>query len=170
MNETWVFDTIAMSWREIKTGGDVPSVRSNCTAHYEEKSDAVFIIGGGGPNKQRFNTISVLDWKTRVWTEVKPDYNEPAPWERTYHSSAILYPYIVVFGGEGISDLDDLWAYNMETKTWKEIKTSSGQVKPCARRFHTSVFLGKEFYVIAGCHGKYRSMGDIWRVDLSELF
>ena len=57
-----------MAWKEHKTGGSVPSLRSNCTAHYDEHSDSVFILGGGGNNKRRFNSISVLNWTTKVWS------------------------------------------------------------------------------------------------------
>ena len=80
-----------------------------------------------------------------------------------------MYPYLVLFGGEGIADLDDLWVFDLRTNKWREIKVDKDRPRPCARRFHTSVLLNGYFYVIAGCHDKYRSMGDIWRIDLSRL-
>jgi hypothetical protein len=27
------------------------------------------MFGGGGANKTRFNTIHMLDWNTKIWTE-----------------------------------------------------------------------------------------------------
>jgi hypothetical protein len=46
-----------------------------------------------------------------------------APWERTYHSGEFIYPYLVVFGGEGVAnmDLDDTWTYNILTNQWNEL-------------------------------------------------
>jgi Rab9 effector protein with kelch motifs len=87
MNDLWSFDTVTMTWQEHKTTGAVPSARSNCTLHYDQNSNSVLLCGGGGSNKRRFNTISLLDWATKVWTEIEPNENEKAPWERTYHSS-----------------------------------------------------------------------------------
>jgi hypothetical protein len=99
MNEVWTFSTLTMTWQEHKTCGEVPSVRSNCTAHYDAQSDSVILFGGGGPNKARFNALSVLNWSTKEWSTIEPEPSEEAPWERTYHSSAMLYPYLIVFGG-----------------------------------------------------------------------
>jgi hypothetical protein len=28
------------------------------------------MFGGGGANKTRFNTIHMLDWSTKFWTEI----------------------------------------------------------------------------------------------------
>lgn len=102
-----------MAWTEYKTTGDVPSERSNCTVHFDQKSNSVVLFGGGGPNKRRFNTVSKLNWATKEWSLIEPVSNDKGPWERTYHSSEILYPYLIVFGGEGVSDLDDLWLFNL---------------------------------------------------------
>ena len=99
MNDLWSFNTITMEWNEVPTTGDVPSHRSNCTMHYDKNNDQLVLFGGGGPNKQRFNTISILNWKTKEWIEISPKTNEPALWARTYHSSELFCPYLVVYGG-----------------------------------------------------------------------
>lgn len=75
----------------------------------------------------------------------------------------------MVFGGEGIADLDDLWIFDLRNNSWKEVKIAEGKSKPSARRFHTSVLIGNNFYVIAGCYAKYRSLSDIWKIDLTSL-
>jgi len=38
--------------------------------------------------------------------------------ERTYHSAELLSQYLVVFGGEGVGDLGDLWIFNTSTFKW----------------------------------------------------
>lgn len=129
----------------------------------------VVVFGGGGPNKQRFNAVSVLDWSTKVWREIVPKENEPAPWERTYHVAELKYPYMVVFGGEGLADLDDLWVFDFRSERWAEVKMEKEAVRPCARRFHSSCLIGNEFFVIAGCHSKYRCLSDMYSLDLSPL-
>ena len=42
-------------------------------------------------------------------------------------------------------------------------------MKPCARRFHSSCLIGNEFFVIAGCHSKYRCLSDVFSLDLTPL-
>ena len=100
------------------------------------------MFGGGGPNKQRFNEVSILDWNTKQWREIIPKENEAAPWERTYHVAELVYPYLIVFGGEGLSDMDDLWLFNFNTNDWREVKFEKEATKPCARRFHSSCVIG----------------------------
>ena len=151
------------------TTGARPSSRSNCSMNYDASTNKVVVFGGGGPNKQRFNTVSVLDWTTKEWKEFNARENEAAPWERTYHVAELCYPYLVVFGGEGVADMDDLWLFNMQTQRWNEVKIDRDQPKPCARRFHSSCMIGQEFFVIAGCHGKYRCLSDVYSMDLSSL-
>lgn len=65
--------------------------------------------------------------------------------------------------------MDDLWVFNMETRKWSEVRFEKEAVKPCARRFHSSCLLGNEFYVIAGCHSKYRCLSDVYCLDLTPL-
>jgi hypothetical protein len=73
MNDLWSFNTITMEWTEIETKGDSPSPRSNCTMHYDRDNDRIILFGGGGVNKKRFNTINLLDWKTKEWLEISPE-------------------------------------------------------------------------------------------------
>lgn len=53
-----------------------------------------------------------------------------------------MFPYLIVFGGEGVADMDDLWIFNFNTLGWSEVKIGNDKVKPCARRFHSSVRIG----------------------------
>lgn len=70
MNDVWTYHTINMQWTEIKTFGTVPSQRSNSSFHYDVKNNKIVMFGGGGANKTRFNSIHVLDWATKIWSEV----------------------------------------------------------------------------------------------------
>jgi len=77
---------------------------------------------------------------------------------------------LVIFGGEGIDDLGDLWAYNMETLSWKEIKVPTNGTQPSARRFHTSCIIDNSIYIYAGCETKYACLNDLHKIDLTSFF
>lgn len=169
MNDLWTYHSTKKEWTELTTTGQRPTPRSNCTVSYDSLTKQVVVFGGGGHNKQRFNTVNILDWETKVWREVKPRENESAPWERTYHVAELSYPYLLVFGGEGLADMDDLWVFNFQTERWNEVKMDKDVVRPCARRFHSSCMIGKEMFIIAGCHGKYRCLSDVYSLDLTKF-
>ncbi len=65
--------------------------------------------------------------------------------------------------------MDDLWIFNFETLSWKEIPVNKFKCRPCGRRFHSSAVIGNQFFVIGGCHGKYRCLSDVYSLDLTPL-
>lgn len=75
MNDLWVYHAIDRTWSEVATTGARPSHRSNCSMNYDVKTNQVVVFGGGGPNKQRFNTVNVLDWSTKEWKELNAREN-----------------------------------------------------------------------------------------------
>jgi len=72
MNDLWTYHATERVWKEINTTGQKPTHRSNCTINYDPMTNQVVVFGGGGSNKQRFNSVSVLDWNTKVWREIAP--------------------------------------------------------------------------------------------------
>lgn len=75
MNDLWSFNSITMEWKEVETIGEIPSPRSNCSINYDRPNNKIIVFGGGGPNKVRYNSINILDWKTKQWTEITPKLN-----------------------------------------------------------------------------------------------
>ena len=65
--------------------------------------------------------------------------------------------------------MDDLWIYNFLTLSWTEVPIDKSKIRPCARRFHSSAVIGNEFFVIAGCHSKYRPLNDVFSINLEPL-
>jgi hypothetical protein len=167
MNDLWVYSLESMKWRQVATYGDLPERRSNSTLSYDPLNNQLLLFGGGGHNKQRFNAVSTLDLVTMNWLEILPFETEAAPWERTYHVAEFKYPYLVVFGGESVDDLDDLWVYDVRSLAWKEAKITD--TKPSARRFHAGCLIEDKMYVFGGCHGKYNCLSDLYCLDLGGL-
>ena len=69
---------------------------------------------------------------------------------------------MVVVGGEGEHDLDDVWALNLDTKRWTQLHISGQEFH--ARRFHTAVSHGHKMYVFGGCHDEYAYdyLNEVW--------
>lgn len=84
----------------------------------------MILFGGGALNKLRYNTIWLLDLSSMQWKRVDPNLAEDAPWERTYHCSEFHYPYLITYGGEGVSniDLEDCWTFNLLTNSWRKLE------------------------------------------------
>ena len=65
LSDLWAYNIHTNKWREIKTTGTKPEGKSNFTMHFDHVTNQLLIFGGGGPNKRRFNKISLLNWKTK---------------------------------------------------------------------------------------------------------
>lgn len=65
--------------------------------------------------------------------------------------------------------MDDLWLFDLESLRWKEVQLDKTKSRPCGRRFHSSAVIGNQFFIIGGCHGKYRCLSDVYSLDLAPL-
>ena len=136
--------------------------------NFDAANNRLVLFGGGGANKKKFNSVHILDWKTKEWKELVPK-GEKIPWERTYHSAEVVGKYLVIFGGEVLTDLDDLWVFDFQSQEWTEIAFERGSTKPPGRRFHSSVMHNEQLVIIGGCFGRYRSLNDVWTINLAPL-
>ena len=75
----------------------------------------------------------------------------------------------MMFGGENFTDLNDLWGFDLKENKWEEVKIEADRLRPSSRRFHSSVIRNEELIIIGGCHGKYRSLKDVYRMDFGEF-
>jgi hypothetical protein len=60
------------------------------------------------------------------------------PVPRTYHAATLVGKYMVIIGGESSSsDLNDIWALDLESKKWFK-PSIDGQDSFIPKRFHTA--------------------------------
>jgi hypothetical protein len=89
---------------------------------------AVFIFGGGHAHKMRFNDtlkITFPTWKPdEVFVErLRLQDDSPMPLPRTYHASCLVGQYMIVVGGESNNtDMQDLWALDLEAGRWAKLE------------------------------------------------
>ena len=91
------------------------------------------------------------------------------PFNRFGHSQAAVGKSIYVFGGRmgtSIDEklLDDLWAFDTDSKTWSEVDAKDKESAPSPRSFHTSVVVGECIYIFGGCPKEGRQ-ADLHRFD-----
>jgi len=56
---------------------------------------------------------------------------------------------MIIIGGEGEVDLDDIWALDFNTSQWHRLAFQGISFK--ARRFHTACAIGHKLYIYGGC-------------------
>lgn len=75
----------------------------------------------------------------------------------------------MIFGGEGVANLDlnDTWAFDLDQEKW--IALSPKGSTPVRRRFASSALVGSDFYILGGCKDNYDLLGDLYKMSLLPL-
>jgi len=79
------------------------------------------------------------------------NYQGDAPIQRTSHASVIKNGKMYVFGGfSGENYLNDLWEFNIETETWRDITEEASGTRPAPRSRFCAAVHGDHMYILGG--------------------
>ena len=79
---------------------------------------------------------------------------------------------IYMFGGTSEAGyLEELHSFDLQSRTWKEVKPKEGQPWPAKRWSHASVFCPKrnKIYVFGGVSSALSMLNDLWAFDISKF-
>jgi len=165
--------TLKCNWKKIISAQETSLIPK------ERSSHSISIIGTtlylfGGENVARIPIdssmysmeISENSPNFGIWNKIQVSNNvQPAP--RIAHSQATIGNRIYIFGGRqgidmGESSLNDLFYFDIETKTWTQIP--GNDTFPAERSFHQMVSVGDNLFVFGGC-GKSGRLSDLHEFD-----
>lgn len=129
-------------WTLITRPGPVPVARRGHTMIYDEPRDRLVVFGGQTSVGTRFNDVWVLPLHPdSSWRLLNPTGTAPST---RYDHSAIYDPVdqrMVVFGGQGTTLLNDVWALSLTgTPTWTQITVPGAPI--AARSGHAAFYDG----------------------------
>jgi N-acetylneuraminic acid mutarotase len=123
------------------------------------------IVFGGRIDAGFCDDLLSYEIEAKKWTEVKSKGEIPKP--RSGHSSVVYGNTMIVFGGYGsdFKNKNDLFFYDIPSKTWKKIK--SLLAIPSPRSYHRSVCIQGTMFVYGG-KSEDDETGDIFALDLKN--
>lgn len=139
--DLWAFDVNTDKWKEIVTKGDKPSARTNSSMVYDDINDQIILFGGNtstsGLHFKAQNDTYILDLKTYTWTRIQ---TSPTPRARLFHALVMdgKWKRVIMYGGGGNNAftgpfINDVWAFDLETKKWKQLWKPDKTSYPPAR-------------------------------------
>ena len=110
LDDTWVLDTTAQSWRQISSATQ-PSARQHQSLVNITGLPQVLLFGGQNSDNAPLNDLWLLDVAANSWQSL-PSGGPPA----RYNHAAVWIPAqgMLVYGGRAASALDDLWLLRMQ--------------------------------------------------------
>ena len=172
LNDLWRFDLDTKTWEEFPR--DVSNKPSPRQMHVAVLVDGHIYIHGGSHLGQTFGDLWCFNITTFSWMQ-QQQYNSPPP--RQNHVAVGEPGKLWVHGGRGVRNglialMDDLWSYDIDTKTW--MQTSGHQPKPSPREMHVAVLAQESIWLHGGLgmneYLKFYGgewLADLWRFDLS---
>jgi hypothetical protein len=177
-DDVWAFDLDDDTWTELETSGEAPSARWGAAAGYDPVKHRLIVTGGnvgtsGATYVPDAGTFA-LDLATGVWSKV----GGPGPGKRLFADATydpaghrlILFGGTVAFFGPF---LNDTWALDLATDTWKEVgqgspKLPEPRIRPTivtdAQRGRVVLFAGHDDGIVG-------NRNDVWTFQLdTELW
>jgi hypothetical protein len=117
-----------LAWRRLRpTGG--PSAREDHTWTLAPDGDAAYLFGGRDGSSVH-GDLWRFDLVADAWEPVEPEGDRPGP--RFGHSAAWVPGVgLVVFAGQrGTDFFNDLWAFDPETVSWRELPARGARPAP----------------------------------------
>lgn len=117
-NKLYVFDLNDRTWSVVEAAsGDVPPPRVGVTM--ASIGETIYVFGGRDAEHKELNELYSFDTSTNKWALLS--YGDNGPPFRSYHSMTCDDQSVYIFGGCGLTGrLNDLWAYNVVTRSWVE--------------------------------------------------
>ena len=187
-NDCWIFDTTALTWREVVPREPWPSAR-RCVG-VAPASTGLFLWGGSGVTREDGHTRYTFlnDWwhfdvDAHMWTERREsDDHRSAPSEETYPSPRYTPVFVraeeqfLLFGGYtedrlGHRKLNDAWIG--DGRTWEPVPMQGvagyerGAAWPGLRYGCMAAALGDCAFVFGGFSDD-GDHNDLWQFSLSE--
>ena len=147
------FSISRRNWVSIQPKGAIPRARYRCTAVVHERKMLLF---GGHDGSRHLNDFSELSFDNMTWSTIESP--TPSPLPRDSHSAVIAGDRMLIFGGSTGMARNDLYEFEVKTKTWTELQPS-GQVEspaPCPRFCQTGFVHRNYFYIFGGYDGQNR--------------
>eukprot|EP01126_Amoeba_proteus_P013943 TRINITY_DN16007_c0_g1_i3.p1 TRINITY_DN16007_c0_g1~~TRINITY_DN16007_c0_g1_i3.p1 ORF type:complete len:336 (-),score=50.79 TRINITY_DN16007_c0_g1_i3:12-959(-) len=151
LSDLWKWNTQTKQWTELSPSGIIPPGRSY---HGAVAIGNYFYVFGGCSSAGRQNDIWRYDLTTNTWSDIS---SPNGPSIRGGPAVVAADSEIYVFYGFNGTELSDIFAFDVEKRTWREIHTTGDQPSP--RSVHSATYLGNRRVFLWGGEGAPSGVG-----------
>lgn len=178
VNDLWVYRAESNQWVRLQPSGSTPPARKGHTMIWDSQEQRLLVYGGWNSLDPRFRDLWQYDPEENRWREISTGGEPPkrfrhgVAWDRQEQH---MYIYAGCCGPNGKKE--DLWRYDAEDHSWREL--NPGSPKPSGRNRLNDQMLwvpSHEAFVVYGGRGECPLLNDLWSyvprqkqwVELSE--
>lgn len=164
-------DVSSLQWEAIgttaKRADAIPESLDEHTATLDD--NRTIVVFGGFNDGTRANNVHTIDLETREWNILDPaTCDKPTP--RAGHSASIHNGCLYIFGGKDDENekLNDLWRFDIATRTWTELIVEEPHTVPTQRSGHSSIVFGDYICIFGGILEITKELNDVLLYDISN--
>jgi hypothetical protein len=159
--DIWAYGTAANAWTKLTPNGATPAARYGCPLVFDPDLGKTVLLGGSDGHFVTMHETWTFDSAATAWTKLSPTGAVPPG---RAHFAMAYGPgnhRMVVFGGEGVTPLDDTWGFDPATDAWSKVDVPGGA--PAPRMYPAMVYAAESgaFILFGGSDGK-TVLNDTW--------
>jgi uncharacterized protein (TIGR03437 family) len=133
-NDTWTLNLTTLEWRDVSPSSR-PRARYGHSAIFDPVSRSLVQFAGFTEESRRFQDTQSFSLATNTWQDWTPSGAKPEV--RCLLTAAFdrINRRMLIYGGQRSGFLDDLWAFDLATRTWENLTVSP---RPSGRLFASS--------------------------------
>ncbi|HEX4946638.1 MAG TPA: kelch repeat-containing protein [Blastocatellia bacterium] len=161
-NDTWTLNLTTLEWRDVSPSSR-PRARYGHSAIFDPVSRSLVQFAGFTEESRRFQDTQSFSLATNTWQDWTPSGTKPevrclltAAYDRTKRR-------MIIYGGQRSGFLDDLWAFDLASRTWENLTVSP---RPSGRLF-TSSFVDRDGrFIVFGGSSASGNLNELQSFDL----
>lgn len=135
-NDTWTLNLTTLEWRDVSPPlAARPKARYGHSAVFDPTTRSLVQFAGFTEESRRFQDTQSFSLASNTWQDWTPSGTKPdirclltSAFDRTNRK-------MVIYGGQRSGFLDDLWAFDLASRTWENLTVSP---RPSGRLFAAS--------------------------------
>lgn len=161
-NDTWTLDLTRLEWRDVSPTRR-PQARYGSASIFDFAERRLVQFAGFTELSRRFQDTQAFDLDTHTWEELNPPGDRPGV--RCLHTAAfdVALRRMIVYGGQRSGPLDDLWAFDLGSRSWTELTPAE---RPAGRMLAASFIDREGRFIVFGGNTEAGSVNETWSYDL----
>ena len=162
-NDVWAFDLASRTWQKMMPSGTLPNPRYGSASVHDPISRRL-VMFAGFTDMGRYGDTRAYDITTSAWIDLTPSGTNPEV--RCLHTASydVLRHRMIIYAGQHSGPLDDIWAFDLTSKTWANLTPAS---RPSGRIFPSSIYANGRIIVFGG-QTSNGSVNELWSFNPAD--
>jgi hypothetical protein len=163
-DDTWALDLATLEWRDVSPDAR-PQARYGSASVFDPAQRRLVQFAGFTDLSRRFRDTQAFDLATHRWEDLTPP--DGGPRVRCLLTAALHAPSrrMIAYGGQNNGYLDDLWAFDLATRTWTDLTVP---MRPPGRLLASSFVTRDGVFMVFGGRTEIGQVNETWAFDLSR--